>query len=334
MDIDARILITGGTGLVGSHLYVLLKDLGYRNVVAAGSRDCDLLDMQSTLQFFQKMQPTHVFHLAACVMGIVGNLKNQGMSLFKNTLMNTHVVEACRQADVKKVIAMGTAAIYPYPPPAIPMREEMIWDGVPHPSERGYSHGKRHMYAQLQMYHESYGLDYAYTLGGNMYGPNDCFDIENGHVIPSLIHKFHVAHVQKKPVTIWGDGSAERAFIYAEDTARALILIAQKFTGAINLCGARVFSIKEIVSLIREVVDPNVEVIWDTSKPNGQPHRSYDLSKLDALGFKPKMSMEEGLKRTYAWFVEHYECARKDSFARTSDTHKISQNLDNQAVFC
>lgn len=304
MDINSRILITGANGLVGSALTQHLLNMGYANIIPLTRSDCDLTNASETEAIFRFSKPQYVFHAAARVYGILGNMENKGVSFFDNVSINTNVVEASRKVGVAKITVMGTGAVYPYPPPQLPLREETIFDGRPHPSENSYAQAKRAMLAMLESYHESYGLEWAYVVSCNLYGPRDKFDTRGGHVIPSLIKKFHNCVANGEPVQIWGDGSAQRDFMYVEDVADAVHLIMQNGSGPINLGSGKVYSIREVVEAL-EAVTGQKKIAWDSTMPNGQEYRAYDLSKLNALGFSTKFSLHEGIQKTWNWYCEN-----------------------------
>jgi hypothetical protein len=193
MKPDDRILITGARGLVGSAVANHLRQAGYANLIEVGRDTCDLTDTAATIAAFERARPDYVFHAAARVYGIMGNLKNKALSFFDNVMINTNVVEASHRVGVKKIAAMGTGAVYPYPSPGLPLKEDMIFLGKPHPAEDSYAQAKRAMLAMLQAYEESYGIEWVYLVSCNLFGPRDKFDTEFGHVVPSLIKKFHDA---------------------------------------------------------------------------------------------------------------------------------------------
>lgn len=311
MDKTAHIIITGGTGLVGTALTAALKDAGYHNVLSIGSKDCNLLDWQATRQFFLDHRCDYVIHLAARVYGIMGNMQNKGSSFLDNILMNTFCIEAARLAGVRKIVAMGSGCVYPYPSPGLPLSEDMVWSGKPHKSEDSYAHAKRAMLAQLIAYKEQYGLSYAFVISGNLYGPNDKFDPQYGHVTPALIRKFFEASVTGSEVVVWGTGAAQRDFMYSDDAARALIAIAQGVEGIVNLGSGQVHAIREIVDTLAAITGLRDKVEWDKSKPDGQDYRAYDLSRLQATGFRPQVSLAEGLRTTYDWYAARARDARK-----------------------
>ena len=311
MEKNARILITGAGGLIGTNLQHHLAELGYTDVLPLDLAQCDLMDLKGTLDFFKSSAPDYVFHTAAHVFGIMGNMKNKGESFFRNTLINTHVVEACRVAKVKKIVAMGSGCVYPYPSPGLPLREDMIWSGEPHDSEDSYAHAKRAMLAQLNAYRYNYDLAFAFVVSCNLYGPHDKFDVDFGHVVPSLIRKFHQSELSGAPIDIWGNGSARRDFMYVKDVCRALVNIMEGIEGPVNMGSGNVVSIGEIVQHLADLTGLGERIRWDASKPNGQDYREYDLSKLTAIGFKAKYSMAAGLKETYDWYRNNAAGARK-----------------------
>jgi GDP-L-fucose synthase len=304
------ILVTGATGVIGNALVAELKDNGDQAVVGLSSRDADLTDFPTTLALFRRCRPTIVYHLAARVRGIMGNLRSQGQAYFDNVRINTNVVEAARQVGARKVVAMGSAAVYSDDVP-LPMKEQDIWLGPPHMSEAGYAHAKRGMLAQLQAYQDEYALDYAFCVSTNLFGPHDRFDEQNGHVLPSLISKFHRASGEGQAVTVWGSGEPRRDFLYSKDAARAIRLIGEQFTGPINLATGTSVSIREIAEVIRYIVRPEIKIHWDRSKPDGQKLRDYDVSKLSSLGFRCDYSLATALTETYHWYAEHAAEARR-----------------------
>jgi len=303
MQENETVLVTGAKGLVGSHICNHMREMGFLNVVAVGREDCDLRDPNSTKMMFEKYRPRYVFHAAARVYGIMGNILNKGLSFYDNVMINTNVVEGARLAEVEKITVMGTGAIYPYPSPTIPLREEDIFLGEPHPAEDSYAQAKRSMLSMLKAYEESYNMDWAYVVSCNLYGPGDKFDTLNGHVIPSLIKKFYDAKKNGSNVSVWGDGSAERDFMYVDDAARVGFEIMQNISGPVNIGSGNVVSIGEIVGMLCKISDMENRVNWDESKPNGQDYRAYDLTKLNSLDFVCSYDMEHGLKLTWDWYV-------------------------------
>lgn len=299
------ILITGAYGLVGSALVEHLKEEGFTNIIPIGRKECDLTDMKSTIKIFEQSAPTYVFHAAARVYGIMGNMKNQALSFRDNIMINTNIVEASNLVDVKKITVMGTGAIYPYPSPSLPLKEDMIFQGRPHHAESAYAQAKRAMLAMLEAYKESYGLNWSYIVSCNLFGPRDKFDIEFGHVVPSLIAKFYEAKKNSGKVVVWGNGSAQRDFMYVKDTARVAHLIMEEITGPVNIGSGQIYSIKEIVDMLGEITGLSDAIEWDASKPNGQDYRAYDLTKITNVGFKCSYTIRRGLQETWDWYCAH-----------------------------
>lgn len=311
IDHGEPILVTGGTGLVGKALVGLLARKGFRNVIAIGSRDCDLRDGVAVADFFAATAPAYVFHLAARVHGLGGNAKYKSDVLYENVLINTHVVEQARRCGAKKIVAMGSGCVYPELKGQKELFEDQIWIGPPHSSEGSYAHSKRLMLAHLDAAKEQYGLASAFAISGNLLGPHDNFNIEDGHVTPTLVAKFFEAKRQNEPVTIWGSGVAIRDFSYCDDAAEALLEIMLKLEGPVNLGTGFRHPIADIVAALVEVTGRTVPVKWDTSKPDGQLERYYNLDKLFSTGFRPKVSLAEGVRRTYDWYAQNWEHARR-----------------------
>lgn len=302
-----RVVVTGATGLVGTALVQKLKSHG-QTVIPLSRKDCDLLKFEDTLRFIKDVRPNLVFHIAAKVLGIQGNRENKGSQFFENVLINTHVVEASRIAGVRKLVAMGTVASYGDAVPR-PMNEDDIWLGCPYSMEDSYGHAKRALLAQLIAYHEQYGMDFGYAISTNLYGPNDRFDTQGGHVVPSLIAKFDMAKAEGRAVEVWGDGSPTRDFLFSYDAADALIQIAQRGSGPINLASGNVVRISDLVEILVEIFDYD-KIAWNASMPNGQDHRVYDLKRLQSVGFVPKHSLRDGLSLTVEWYRQYKSSVR------------------------
>jgi GDP-L-fucose synthase len=303
MNKSDRILVTGARGLVGSALVDHMKEEGYANIIEVGRDTCDLIDVAATRQLFERTRPNYVFHAAARVYGIMGNMKNKALSFYDNVMINTNVVDAAYRAGVKKMTVMGTGAVYPYPSPGLPLKEDMIFLGEPHHAENSYAHAKRAMLAMLRSYQESYGMDWGYLVSCNLFGPRDKFDTEFGHVVPALIKKFYDAKQQGAKVVVWGDGSAQRDFMYVKDAARAALAVMNNLSGPVNMGSGRVYRIREIVDMIADISHMSEHVQWDASKPNGQDYRAYDLSRIQSVGFTCKYSIRQGLEETWAWYA-------------------------------
>lgn len=310
MEPNQCVLVTGASGLVGSALMDELRQHGYADVHGISSKNVDLTDWATTRDFIGELRPDVVFHSAARVYGLLGNLSNLGRVFTENIRMNTNVIEAAQLAGCRKIVAMGSAAIYSDVTP-LPMREDDVWIGPPHDSEGPYAHAKRAMLAHLEAYASMCGLDFAYCVSTNLYGPNDRFDEQWGHVVPSLVSKVHGATKSGGPLTVWGSGRPTRDLVYSLDAARALRLIGESGSGVINLATGESHTIREVVEQLVEVAGYRGEVIWDESKPEGQQHRSYDVTRLQSLGFVPQFSLSQGLEATYHWFDQNIHRARR-----------------------
>jgi len=305
MQRSDTIIVTGSGGLIGSAVVEHLEASGFANVVGLARSDCDLRDFNETARVFNSIRPDHVFHSAACVYGIIGNMKNQGKSFLENTLINTSVIDAAKQSGTKKITVMGTNAIYAWPPKVAPIPESVIFDGRPHSNESGYAHAKRGMLAMLEAYGDSYGLDWVYLVSGNLYGPRDKFNPETGHVLPTLIWKFYQASVSDKTVDLWGDGSPQRDFLYSKDLARiAHLAMTGDMRGIINIGSGATWSIQQVVERLSVISGVSLDrVKYDPAMPNGRMCCALDLSRLAAVGFQPEYSIDAGLRETWDWYV-------------------------------
>lgn len=293
------ILVTGSSGVLGQPLVAMLRQTTNETVVALTSAHVDLRDQLSTEAFLQETRPRKIYHLAAKVYGLGGNSRFPADMYVDNIRINTNLIDAASKVGCEKIVAVSTVAIYASTAPR-PTKENAIWIDAPHSSERAYGHAKRAMLAQLEAYARQYGVAYSYPILTNIYGPHDRFDPVNGHVIPSLVSKFYEASRSGKPVEIWGTGRAERDFIFGADAARALIAVTDT-EGPINIASGSTVPIRDVVDILKQ--HSGVDCVhWDSQKPDGQLERSYDVSRLAALDFAPKISLRQGLMQTYDWY--------------------------------
>lgn len=277
-------------------------------VVLTGRQDVDLENFEQTKAIFGYVKPTHVVHVAGAVFGLGGNMAFPGDVMRRNILINTHVVAAAAEAKALKVVAMGTTAIYS-DAVAQPFREDDALTGAPHGSELPYAYAKRAMLVMLDAYKRQFGLNYAYAIATNMFGPNDRFDPLYGHVVPSLIAKFAAAAQTGAEVEVWGDGTPTRDFLFSEDAADALSLLLANGEGAYNVASGETVPIRVLVEEVAACF-PRVSYKWNTSKPNGQLRRAYDVSRLRELGFTRRHSLREGLRKTVDWYLANEGCVR------------------------
>lgn len=299
MNKDSKILITGGGGMLGRALIKKLKEQGYTDIQAPRRWECNLVSAYNTFTLFSDSKPEYVFHLAASVHGIGGNAAYPADILSGNTRINENVVRCASYFKIEKIVAMGSGCIYPDFQHA--MREDEIFNGIPHTSEFAYAHAKRHMLAHLIAENAQTNLNYAYVISGNLYGPHDTFDPDIGHVIPSLIYKFHRAQKENTFVNAWGCGAAIRDFMYSEDAAEALIEIMLKVEGPVNMGSGSLSDIKGVVRRL-SALHEDVEVVWNPDEPNGQAVRIYNLDRLNTTGFKARTSLAKGLEKTVNWY--------------------------------
>jgi GDP-L-fucose synthase len=299
-----RVLVTGGAGFLGSHVVERMRAAGIEPFVAR-RRDYDLTEMADTARLFEDARPELVLHLAAEVGGIGANRANPGRYWYANLMMGAHVLEQARIHRVSKLLVLGTICSYPKFTP-VPFREEELWSGYPEETNAPYGVAKKALLVGARGYREQYGLNSIYLLPVNLYGPRDNFDLETSHVIPALIRKMIEAEESgEREVVLWGDGSPTREFLYVEDAAEGIWLAAQRYDGAepVNLGTGDEIAIKDLAELIAEATGFTGEIVWDTSKPNGQPRRRLDISRAEELfGFRARTSFREGLERTVAWY--------------------------------
>jgi len=307
---EDRILVTGGGGMLGGAIARILKASTPAEVFAPKRDQLDLLDSRAVQGYFNTTRPTHLFHPAARVFGLGGNTRFPGQMYFENVAINTNVIEAARVSGTRKVSGIGTGCVYPLMYDGQYLKEEQIWDGPPHGSEWAYAQAKRGMLTQLSAYQQQYELDYVFPVCGNLYGPNDLFDIEYGHVIPSLIAKFHAAQIRREAVTVWGTGVAVRDFSFVDDAANAIIAAHRSLSGPVNIASGNIHSIRDIVDALDELTGSSLEILWDSTKPDGQGRRFYNLDKLQSIGFSPHYSLKQGLAATWSWYNANYPNVR------------------------
>jgi GDP-L-fucose synthase len=299
-----RVLITGGAGFLGSHLVERVRQDGFEPFVPR-RRDYDLTSSADVERLFDAARPELVIHLAAEVGGIGANRANPGRYWYANLMMGAHVLEQSRAAEVPKLVLLGTICSYPKLAP-VPFREEDLWNGYPEETNAPYGVAKKALLVGAQGYREQYGTNTIFLLPVNLYGPRDNADPETSHVIPALIRKMVEAQeLGEREIVLWGDGSPTREFLYVEDCAEAVWRAAQLYEGAepVNLGTGEEISIRELAELIAELTGYDGEIVWDTTKPNGQPRRKLDVSRAeDLFGFRAGTPLRGGLERTIAWY--------------------------------
>ncbi|MDD4877883.1 MAG: GDP-L-fucose synthase [Candidatus Nanoarchaeia archaeon] len=302
---NKRILVTGGTGFLGSYVIENLKKRGVTEIFAPSSKEYNLINNEDVIKLLNDTRPDMIIHLAAVVGGIGANMKHPGKFFYENLMMGVQLVEQARIFGVEKFVAIGTICAYPKFTP-VPFKESDLWKGYPEETNAPYGLAKKMMLVQSQAYRQEYGFNSIYLLPVNLYGPGDNFNSESSHVIPALIKKCRDAIREgKNEIVVWGDGSASREFLYVEDAAEGIFMAAEKYDKPepVNLGSGMEITIRELAETIARLCGFNGKIIWDTSKPNGQPRRCLDISLAEKeFGFKAKVPFEEGLKRTIDWY--------------------------------
>ena len=310
IDPTDRILITGGAGFLGSFVVEKLKARGYRDLIIPRRKDYDLTREADVHRLYIDAKPAVVMHLAAEVGGIGANRDNPGRFFFANMAMGLHLIEHARQQGVKKFVQVGTICAYPKFTP-VPFKEADLWNGYPEETNAPYGVAKKALLVMCQSYRQQYGLNAIYLLPVNLFGPRDNFDLHSSHVIPALIRKCVEARRRgDKSVPAWGTGSASREFLYVEDCADGLIASLEKYDSPdpMNLGSGREISIKALTELVARLSGFEGSLVWDPSKPDGQPRRCLDVSRASKeIGWTASTTLEEGLKRTIAWYEQRFE---------------------------
>jgi GDP-L-fucose synthase len=301
-----RIAVTGGAGFLGSHVVAALEARGCRDLVIPRKRDYDLTNEESVARFYRELRPDVVVHLAAVVGGIGANRENPGRFFYDNLMMGALTLEYGRRNAVTKYVAIGTICCYPKFTP-VPFHEDDLWIGYPEETNAPYGLAKKMLLVQSQAYRQQYDFNSVFLLPVNLYGPADNFDESSSHVIPALIRRFVEAReAGLKEVEVWGDGSATREFLYVKDAAEAIVLATEHYEGAepVNIGAGFEISIKALAEKIAVLTGFTGRIAWDTTKPNGQPRRSLDVSRAERLfGFKAATGFDEGLKHTVEWYL-------------------------------
>lgn len=314
---DKRVVVTGGAGFLGSFVVDQLRAKGCQQIVVPRSRDYDLVQMEAVKQLYGDAKPDVVIHLAARVGGIGANQANPGRFFYDNLMMGTQLIEMGRQRGLKKFVATGTICAYPKFAP-IPFKEDDIWNGYPEETNAPYGLAKKMMLAQSQAYRQQYGFNSIVLFPVNLYGPRDNFDLETSHVIPALIRKCVAAKEEGRAViTLWGDGSPTREFLYVEDAAEGILLAAEHYDGSlpVNLGTGDEVRIRDLATTIAAETGFTGQIEWDSTKPNGQPRRCLDVSRAKQLfGFQARHSLREGLKQTVRWFQDNRHAIREVRF--------------------
>ena len=301
MDSNSKFYVAGNTGLVGSAIVRMLKKKRFYNIISSPSSHWDLTVQSRVEQFFRLNQPEYVFLAAAKVGGIGANSESPAHFIYDNLMIQTNIIDCAYRYGAKKLIFLGSSCIYPKFANQ-PIKEEELMTGPLEPSNDAYSTAKIAGIKMCQAYRQQYGFDAISVMPTNLYGPNDNYDLENSHVLPAMIRKFHEA---EDKVTLWGDGSAMREFLHVDDLAEALYLLMNQYSDAspINVGTGEDVTIKELAETVGSVVGSK-EIEWDTSKPNGTPRKVLDVSKIKSMGWKPTISLRDGIESTYQDYIK------------------------------
>lgn len=303
--VTKRVLVTGGAGFLGRHVVRALEARGCRSVVVPRRANYDLTREANVERLYGDARPDVVIHLAAVVGGIGANRANPGRFLYDNLVMGAMLMEHARRVGVEKFVGVGTICSYPKFTP-VPFREEDLWNGYPEETNAPYGLAKKMLLVQSQAYRQQYGFNAIHLLPVNLYGPGDRFDLDSSHVIPAIIRKCLEAVARdEREIVCWGDGTPTREFLFVKDCAEAIVLATERYDGAepLNIGTGVEISIKELVELIVELTGFRGRIVWDTSKPNGQPRRCLDTRRAkEWLGFTATTKFREGLRTTVAWY--------------------------------
>ncbi len=313
---DRRIMVTGGSGFLGSHVVEMLRARGCRNVLAPRSQRYDLRRQDDIARMLADARPEIIIHLAAVVGGIGANRENPGRFFYENMMMGVELMEQARRRGVQKFVAVGTVCAYPKFA-RVPFSEDDLWSGYPEETNAPYGLAKKMLLVQAQAYRQQYGFNAIYLLPVNLYGPRDSFDPAKSHVIPALIKKcIDAVDNDAEQIEVWGTGAASREFLYVEDCARAIVMATERYDGAepVNLGVGGEIKIRDLVEMIAELCGFRGRIVWDASKPDGQPRRGLDVSRAEReFGFRASTSFREGLLRTIEWYQE---LGRQESMAQ------------------
>lgn len=315
MNYDSKILVAGANGMVGSAIVRNLESKGYNHIIRGTRTSVDFTDQEATDTFFRLRKPEYVFVAAAKVGGIMANHNAKADFLTENLRIQTNIIDSACRWNVKKLLFLGSSCIYPKFANQ-PITEDQLMSGPLEPTNDSYAIAKIAGIMMCQAYRQQHGFNAISLMPTNLYGPNDNFDLETSHVLPGLISKFHIGKNNighdiggpyHYPVTLWGDGSSMREFLHVDDLAEACYICIQNYDEPehINIGTGQDISIRELASIISDVIGFNGEIQWDTTKPNGTPRKVLNVDKIKSLGWEPKISLREGIEKTYKWYKEN-----------------------------
>lgn len=309
IDKNGKVFVAGHRGLVGSAIVRGLEEKGYTNIITRTHKELDLTDQAAVFAFFEKEKPEYVVLAAAHVGGINANQTYPADFIYINSIIQCNVIKASHDNKVKKLLFLGSSCIYPKMAPQ-PIKESYLLTGPLEETNEGYAIAKISGMEMCKFFKRQYGDDFISCMPTNLYGPNDNFDLENSHVLPAMIRKFHEAKVSgKDEVELWGDGSPLREFLYVDDMADACIYLLENYSGEehVNIGTGKEITIKALAELVRDIVGFKGEIRWNTDMPNGTPRKLCDVTKLHDIGWKEKVDLPEGIRLEYEWFLAQDE---------------------------
>ena len=304
MEKGAKIYVAGHQGLVGSAIVRELERQGYKNLVTKTREELDLTRQEEVEDFFQKEKPEYVFLAAAKVGGILANDKYSADFIRDNLAIETNVIDSAYKNNVKKLLFLGSSCVYPKNAPQ-PIKEEYLLSGELESTNKAYAAAKIAGIVMCQSYNKQYGANFIGVMPTNLYGEGDNFDLENSHVLPAMIRKFHDAKESGGgEVVLWGTGTPKREFLYVDDLANACLFLMDNYDSSeiINIGTGEDLSILELANMVKEIVGYQGTIVWDSSKPDGTPRKLLDVSKIQSLGWKHSINLEDGIKRSYDWY--------------------------------
>ena len=305
MQKDSKIFVAGSKGLVGSAIVRKLISEGFQNILTSSIEEVDLTNQDSTRKYFEENKPEYVFLAAAKVGGILANNTYPAEFIYDNVMIESNIIHSAYLTGVKKLLFLGSSCIYPKFAEQ-PIKESSLLTGELEPTNEPYAIAKILGIKMCQSYHRQYGVNFISAMPTNLYGINDNFDLNNSHVLPALIRKFHEAKINNLPsVDLWGTGSPYREFLFVDELADACYFLMQNYNEPeiVNIGTGEDITIKELADLIRSIIGFNGEIIWDTTKPDGTPRKLLDVNKLNSLGWKSCLSLKEGIEKTYKWYL-------------------------------
>lgn len=308
MEKTAKIFVAGHRGLAGSAIVRALNEEGYTNVITRTRQEVDLLNQAAVADFFALIKPEYVFLAAAKVGGIMANKTYPADFIFQNLQIQNNIIESARINNVTKLLFLGSSCIYPKLAPQ-PIKEEYLLTGTLEPTNDAYALAKIAGIMMCQSYHRQYGSNFISVMPTNLYGPGDNFDLETSHVMPALIRRFHEAKINKSgSIALWGTGTPRREFIHVDDMAAACVFLMKNYNDPqqfLNVGTGEDVTITELAALVKEIVGYQGDITWDTTKPDGTPRKLLDVSRLHNHGFRARITLDTGIRRTYEWYQSH-----------------------------